>query len=247
MTTELWAVFDAVGTLVYAANGIAPVYHTVGQKHGSQLSMEAVRQRFRDAFQAADDDDRRGADALTTSEAREEARWRQIVASVLPDVRDPEACYQELWDHFGQADAWACFDDVASTLDGLAERGVRLAIASNYDRRLHALCDGLPALARIERRIVSSEVGYRKPAAGFFDAVVDVTGVPRSSILFIGDDLENDVRGALRSGLPTVYLCRDGSSQANGTAGSAADVADTVDGSSCRVIPSLLDLLEDFP
>ena len=43
-------VFDAVGTLMYAAPPVADVYARVGKSHGSTLSVEEVRARFARAF-----------------------------------------------------------------------------------------------------------------------------------------------------------------------------------------------------
>ena len=147
-----------------------------------------------------------------TSEADEEAFWREIVNGVLPDVSDPELCFRELFDHFARITAWACFDDVAPTLEGLRSRGFRLAVASNFDRRLHPLCDGLGAgqpLRLFERRVISSEVGFRKPAAEFYQAVLKVTEAGPDELLVVGDDEQNDVLGARVAGLRAIHLRRE--------------------------------------
>src|SRR5437588_472394 len=73
-------------------------YHAVGRRFGSRLSPDEVRRRFRAAFQREELRDR--AAGLQTSEAREEERWRGVVAEVLDDVTDPAACFAELFEHF---------------------------------------------------------------------------------------------------------------------------------------------------
>jgi putative hydrolase of the HAD superfamily len=56
--------------------------------------------------------------------------------------------------------------------------------------------------------VISSEVGFRKPHASFFEAVCQRLGLPAWQILCVGDDLENDVRGAMRAGLSALLLDR---------------------------------------
>ena len=205
-----WIVLDAVGTLIEPTPDVATAYHNVGAKYGSQLSRDEVQQRFRRAFKAAHrSDGLPEAAAFSTSESEEERFWRAIVSAVFEDVTDIEACFRDLFEHFAQPTSWVCFEDVATTLRLLAARGFQLAIASNFDRRLHLLCDGLAALSGIECRVVSSEVGYRKPASGFFEAVLRLTQARPEDVLMVGDDEANDVIGARQFGLRALHLRRD--------------------------------------
>ena len=49
-----WIALDAVGTLIYAEPSVAAAYVQIGQRFGSRLSAEDVRQRFAEAFRRAD-------------------------------------------------------------------------------------------------------------------------------------------------------------------------------------------------
>lgn len=205
-----WVVFDAVGTLIYASPKVATAYFEIGVRHGSQLSLKQVAERFRKAFRESENRDLApsGPNSGQTSEATEEERWRQIVADVLPDTDSPDACFEELFAHFGLPDSWACFDDVQPTLQLLRERGLDFAIASNFDARLHSVCDGLAPVARISRRIVSSVVGFRKPSRSFYDALLRTIGAGPNEVLMVGDDPENDVLGAESTGIRAVLIDR---------------------------------------
>jgi putative hydrolase of the HAD superfamily len=48
---------------------------------------------------------------------------------------------------------------------------------------------------------VSGELGYRKPHPSLFERLVRALGVSAEEVLFVGDDLETDVRGARDAGL----------------------------------------------
>ena len=205
---------DAVGTLIEAVPPVADVYFDAARRHGSRYDRPDIARRFARAWQADVAGDR------NTSEAREISRWRAIVAEVLDDVGDAETCFEELYEHFAQPAAWQCFDDVAEVVDELLTRGFSLAIASNFDARLHAICDRLEPLARIPLRLISSEIGVRKPARDFFRAVIEKTGCRPHELLMVGDDPECDIRGARRCGIEAVKLCRDGPAAVDGEIGS---------------------------
>jgi putative hydrolase of the HAD superfamily len=196
--------FDAVGTVIHPDPPAARVYAAVGQRFGSRHPPEVIAVRFLTAFAREEAHDR--AAGLRTSEAREVERWRHIVGAVLDDVTDPEACFQELFTHFSRPGAWRCAPDAAAAFAGLARRGYVLGLASNYDRRLRSVAAGMPPLLPLAHLVISSEVGWRKPAPGFFAAAVRVVGCPPGRILFVGDDRANDYDGARAAGLQALLF-----------------------------------------
>lgn len=192
-------VFDAVGTIIHPEPAAPLVYAEVGRRFGSRLAAEAIASRFRNAFRQEEEADQ--ANSLRTSEAREVERWRRIVATVLDDVTEPEACFQILFEHFSRPDAWRCEPDAAPTFQELDRRGILLGLASNYDGRLRSVVAGTPELRPLTHLVISSEVGWRKPAPEFFAAVCRKVGRPAKRILFVGDDPANDYGGARAAGL----------------------------------------------
>ncbi len=196
--------FDAVGTLLHPEPSAPVVYAAVGRRLGSGLEEAAIVTRFRTAFRRQEEADY--GNGLRTSEEREFARWRAIVREVLDDVPDTEACFQELYAHFARPDAWRCVPEAAEVLETLAARGHVLGIASNFDRRLRALVESFPSLRRVRHLLISSEIGWRKPAASFFVEMCRQAGAPAEQILYVGDDPANDYDGARGAGLQAVLL-----------------------------------------
>jgi putative hydrolase of the HAD superfamily len=211
--------FDAVGTILFPQPAAALVYAEVGRRHGSRYSEAEIDVRFREAFRQQEKlDELLG---WATSEWREEQRWRQIVGHVLDDVADA-ACFRELWDHFAQPGAWRCAGGTGPVLRELHCRGYRLGLASNFDGRLRSVVAGLPELSPIDRIVISSEVGFRKPAGCFFKAVTTAAGVVASEVLFVGDDPANDYHGARNAGMHA--LLYDPLGQAPGSLATLADL-----------------------
>ncbi|HMC66447.1 MAG TPA: HAD-IA family hydrolase [Gemmataceae bacterium] len=196
--------FDAVGTLIHPEPPAPEVYQAVGQRYGSAVALADIRRRFSAAFHEEDALDR--AVDWRTSEASEVERWRRIVGAVLDDVSDPVACFRELFEHFSRAEAWRCDRDTESVLKELAARGYRLGMASNYDERLRSVAAGLPALRPIQHLVISSEVGWRKPAGQFFGAICEAIRLPPEQVLYVGDDPANDFAGARAAGLQAVLF-----------------------------------------
>jgi putative hydrolase of the HAD superfamily len=201
--------FDAVGTLLHPDPPVPEVYARAGQRHGSRLTPADVLPRFRTAFRRQEEVDRRFG--LRTNEGREHERWQAIVAEVFDDLPDTEGCFQELWDHFARPEAWRVDATAADALGELARAGWQVGIASNFDARLRGIVRGLPALRPVGPLVISSEVGWRKPAPEFFAAVCRAAGLPPQRIFLVGDDLVNDHEGARMAGLGALLLDPEGS------------------------------------
>lgn len=213
-TESVWdgidgVVFDAVGTLIEPEPSVADVYLGAAARQGVVLGRSEVKARFGLYFRNDEVDEQRGL--LVTDEGLEFRRWRRIVGSVLAEAPDQEKAFRELWDHFARPGSWRCFADVGPTLQVLEERGMPLRIASNFDGRLRGVVEGLDELRGLRGSLViSSEVGYRKPHASFYRAACDSLGLEAARVLYVGDDLENDVAGPYRAGLKAVLVDRLG-------------------------------------
>jgi putative hydrolase of the HAD superfamily len=192
-------VFDAVGTVIHPRIRAPIVYAEVGRRFGSKRTAAEIASCFIAAFAREEAVD--FAKGLQTSETREVERWRHVVAGALDDIDDKETCFQELFQHFSRPEAWFCETDARATIETLARRGYALGMASNYDRRLRSVVAGLPALRPLQHLLISSEIGWRKPAPQFFSAVCQAFALPAANILYVGDDPSNDYEGARAAGL----------------------------------------------
>ncbi|HTU16764.1 MAG TPA: HAD-IA family hydrolase [Gemmataceae bacterium] len=196
--------FDAVGTLLHPEPPAPAVYAAVGRRFGSQRHEADIAARFRAAFRRQEEADH--ASGLRTDHSRELARWRAIVREALDDVADVETCFQELYAHFARADAWRCLPESGEVLAALAERGHVLGIASNFDHRLRGLVEDLPAMWPVRYLVISSEIGWRKPAPEFFQEMCRQAGSPPGQVLYVGDDPINDYEGAREARVQAVLL-----------------------------------------
>lgn len=194
-------VFDAVGTLIVPADDVARVYADVGRRFGICDAPEIIWERFRQAFLREEAIDEQAG--WHVDESREFQRWRSIVQGALPGSSDD--CFQSLFDHYAQPDAWQVVPGAAEVLESLQQRGLRLGMASNFDARLEAITARLPGLQAVARRLViSSRVGVRKPDPRFFAHVATCLGVAPARLGYLGDDLRNDFMGSQQAGFSSI-------------------------------------------
>jgi putative hydrolase of the HAD superfamily len=196
--------FDAVGTLIHPEPSPGAAYAQIGQRFGSRLDPAEIRQRFPRAFQQQEDEDARTG--YRTDEARELQRWQRIVTAVLDDVSDRDGCFAALYEHFARPQAWRVEAGAARVVSTLLQSGYVVGMASNFDHRLRDVIAGLPELAGVQPLVISSEIGWKKPAVGFFEALVQQMRLPAEQILIIGDDADNDLAGARAAGMPALLF-----------------------------------------
>ena len=202
LTPETRAVFfDAVGTLIQPEPPAVEVYHAVAAEHGIDISPGTVAQRFRVAFEL--EERRDAACGWAVSEEHERNRWSRIVGCVFQE-HPTDKLLAHLWIHFGRADAWRMTEGADEVLRKLGS--VTLGLGSNFDGRLHLVLDGLRGPATFLRRVISSEVGWRKPSPKFFEAIVRSAGCEPRQIVFVGDRRDNDYDAASAAGLRGVLI-----------------------------------------
>lgn len=105
------------------------------------------------------------------------------------------------------------FDDAAPALAELRRRGVTVVAASNWDCSLEqaiarAGLDGL-----LDGAVSSAVAGAAKPDPAVFEAALRLAGCEPGEALFVGDSLENDVRGAEAAGIRAVLIARHGETE----------------------------------
>jgi putative hydrolase of the HAD superfamily len=204
--------FDAVGTLIRPEPSVAAAYQAAGRKFGAPLEEAELRIRFQAALAQTERDDALHR-AHATDEAHERRRWQAIVARVFAEVSDSVPLFEQLWRHFAEAANWRLFPDAAVCLERLAalRRGGRefaSGVASNFDGRLEPILAALPELGGLQHAFISSQLGARKPSLGFFRAIEQRLHLAPEEVLLVGDDLENDYRGAQRAGWQAILLDR---------------------------------------
>ncbi|MBL67286.1 MAG: HAD family hydrolase [Verrucomicrobiales bacterium] len=192
---------DVGGTLIEPWPSVGHVYAEVAAQHGVNVDPAVLNQQFVAAWHA-------GREFDYSREA-----WAGLVDEVFAGLSSElpsQTFFAELYERFAEADTWRMFEDVRPALACLKERGMRMAVLSNWDERLRSLLDRLELTRLFEEIFVSAEMELTKPDGRLFDAVAERMGVEGSAILHVGDSRREDLKGALSAGWQGRLLCRDG-------------------------------------
>ena len=199
-------VFDVVGTLLEPAPSVSEAYKKSAEKFGVSVPVGEIAQRFSIAWERQESLDAQNKPAFITHRRREYDRWRQIVFDVFEDLPAADKIFDDLWVHFGKPSSWQPLEQGCRLLETVREFGVEVAVASNFDERLLELAKHVKPLNSIEKIFASSELGWRKPAPQFFEAVESRLQKEPESLLLIGDDLRLDIAAAKAAGWKSMRI-----------------------------------------
>ena len=146
------------------------------------------------------------------------ARWRELIlgdahgyrpyAELLAElgVEDPDDFIDR--EHAVWRPAYSVPASARALLESLRDRGLKTGLVANSwpdpGRILRSDAEALGLASLLDVLVFSDEVGVRKPAPEIFLEACARLGADPTAVLFVGDDLTNDVRGAAGVGMRTM-------------------------------------------
>lgn len=201
---------DAAGTLIGVAEPVGATYARFAGAQGLAVEAGATERRFRDAFTAAPPLAFPGASPVRLAD-HERAWWYAIVRRALgavPAGPALDATVDALFAYYAEARAWRVMPDAPAAMRALRGLGCRIAVVSNFDRRLGPLLDALGIAPLVDVVVCSTAVGSAKPQADIFRTAVTRLDGEAAATLHAGDDPVADVLGALGAGLRAALIDR---------------------------------------
>ena len=201
---ELKAVlFDVDFTLARPGPELGPEgYVRAGARHG--LTLDPTR--YEAARDAALVDLRRHPELQHDDEI-----WfrftERIVRGMGGDADSAYDCAVEITRGWERHENFELYDDVPETLVRLRAAGLRIGLVSNSARDVHEFArhHGLD----VDAGLSSFHHGRTKPHASIFRAVLDLLEAEPAEAVMVGDQVADDVEGALALGMRAVLLDRE--------------------------------------
>ncbi|BCU77561.1 HAD-IIIA family hydrolase [Luteolibacter sp. LG18] len=203
--------FDAAGTLIEPAEPVAAVYVRHFAAAGWEVSEAAVKGAFRTVFATLPPP---AYAAAADGDSAERAWWRSVVeetaraSGIEATGGEFDACFANLFAHYASGEAWTVFPEVREVLARLREEGCRLAVVSNFDRRLHGILADFGLDREFEVVVTSADAGARKPDAAIFRHALAAMVARPSDTVHIGDHGLADGEGAAAVGIEAFVLDR---------------------------------------
>ena len=214
-STQAWQrpkglLLDAMGTLITLRQSVGQGYAAVAGDHGVAVSPDAIDAAFPIVY--------RQAPALAFGplqgealEAAERQWWGARIGETFAAIGAPRpelSLQHALFDHFAQGSCWQLYPEVNAQLRQWRQNGLKLAVVSNFDRRLHGLLEELGVRSLLDAVVVSSEAGAAKPDPKPFELALEALSLRSDEAWHIGDSPE-DLAGAKAAGVPCVLVQRD--------------------------------------
>ena len=203
--------FDAGGTMIYCDPSPGEIYAHHLSRLGRPVRVEEVGPVFRDAWADMQRRTVPGQDRYNSVNGGELAWWGAFVREVLRRLGHDapwEPLLEDLYAAFSDAGVWKVYPETMGTLDTLANRGILLAVISNWDRRLPDILRSLHILETFETVTVSSIEGVEKPSSEIFRRTLGRMGISAGEAIHVGDSPLEDYTGAETAGLTSLLIDR---------------------------------------
>jgi HAD superfamily hydrolase (TIGR01549 family) len=100
------------------------------------------------------------------------------------------------------------FEEVLPLFSALKEKGYVLGIISNADKSIGEQIDRTGIKRYLDVLVTSDQVGVEKPDAKIFLAALDRTQIKAENAIYVGDQYQSDILGALNVGMKAVLMDR---------------------------------------
>jgi putative hydrolase of the HAD superfamily len=204
--------FDAVGTLIETRGCVGELYIRAAREFDLEAEPRIMQLNFERSFRRQPP----LAFPVGTPESAlielEKGWWRNLVRAIFADLGSfPrfEEFFDEIFERFRGRESWSVYDDVTPTLAELKRRGLKLGVISNFDSRLYDVLRACRLDHFFDSVHISTRVGAAKPDVAIFQAALKHYAVEARQAWHVGDNLREDVEGAMAAGVNAALLDRD--------------------------------------
>uniref|UniRef100_UPI00398EDA97 haloacid dehalogenase-like hydrolase domain-containing protein 3 isoform X1 n=1 Tax=Pristiophorus japonicus TaxID=55135 RepID=UPI00398EDA97 len=202
--------WDVKGTLLRVRHSVGELYSSEAKLHGVPVEAEALDRSFLAAFRAQDQQfPNYGLGQGLSSQQW----WVAMVKHTfrlcgVSDERVLSPLAENLYQGFCSARNWELFDDVKDTLIHCNGLGIRMAVISNFDRRLEQILVNCDLRQHFEFVLTSEDIGTAKPDHRIFIEALGRAQMEPEQATHIGDDVWTDYLPARAVGMESYLISR---------------------------------------
>ncbi|XP_075415145.1 haloacid dehalogenase-like hydrolase domain-containing protein 3 [Tenrec ecaudatus] len=195
--------WDVKDTLLRLRHPVGEEYATQARAHGLKVEAAALGQAFRQAYKAQSHSfPNYGLSRGLTSRQW----WLDVVLQTfrLAGVQDVQAVTpiaKQLYEDFSSPGTWQVLEGAKATLMACRNRGLKLAVVSNFDQRLEDILVGLGLREHFDFVLTSEAAGWPKPDPRIFHKALQLAHMEPAVAAHIGDSYRCDYQGAQAIGM----------------------------------------------
>ncbi|XP_069868084.1 haloacid dehalogenase-like hydrolase domain-containing protein 3 [Dipodomys merriami] len=200
--------WDVKDTLVRLRRPVGEEYATKARAHGLAVEPTALGRAFGQAYKAQSHNlPNYGLSQGLTSRQW----WLDVVLQTfhLAGVQDAQAVAPiatQLYEDFSSPSTWQVLEGAETTLKGCRKRGLKLAVVSNFDRRLEDILVGLGLREHFDFVLTSEATGWPKPDPRIFHEALRLAQMEPAVAAHIGDNYHCDYQGARAAGMHSFLI-----------------------------------------
>ncbi|EPY73027.1 haloacid dehalogenase-like hydrolase domain-containing protein 3 [Camelus ferus] len=195
--------WDVKDTLLRPHQPMGEEYATKARAHGLEVEAAALEQAFWQVYRAQSlSFPNYGLSHGLTSRQW----WLDVVLQTfhragVQDARAVAPIADQLYKDFSNPCTWQVLQGAEATLRECQKRGLRLAVVSNFDRRLEGILVGLGLREHFEFVLTSEAAGWPKPDPRIFREALRLAQVEPAAAAHVGDSYPLDYKGARAIGM----------------------------------------------
>ncbi|XP_069842376.1 haloacid dehalogenase-like hydrolase domain-containing protein 3 [Dendropsophus ebraccatus] len=137
--------------------------------------------------------------------------WQDVVSQTfrLSGVQDEKILHplaEALYADFQTSKNWEVLPGAREALKGCAELGLKMAVISNFDRRLEDILRNVGLDGHFDFVLTSESAGVAKPDVAIFHKALKLGDVIPQCAAHVGDDYMNDYKAARQAGMYSFLL-----------------------------------------
>ncbi|XP_075435337.1 haloacid dehalogenase-like hydrolase domain-containing protein 3 [Ascaphus truei] len=201
--------WDVKDTLLRLRLPVGQQYHAEAKNRGLQVDPASLEASFHQAYRTQC---RLFPNYGLTQGMTSHQWWLDVVTqtfylSGVQDDRSVQPLAEKLYQDFCTAHNWEVLPGAREALEGCRNIGLKMAVISNFDRRLEEILRQCNLDKHFEFVLTSESAGIAKPHLGIFHKALRLAKVSPHQAAHVGDDYVNDYKAARLAGMHS-YLIR---------------------------------------
>lgn len=195
--------WDVKDTLLRLRRPVGEEYAAKARAHGLEVEATALEQAFRQVYKAQN---HRFPTYGLSRGLTSRQWWKDVVLQTfqmagVPDAQAIATIADQLYKDFSSPCTWQVLEGAETTLRRCRKRGLRLAVISNFDRRLEDVLVGLGLREHFDFVLTSEAAGWPKPDPRIFQKALQLAHTEPAAAAHVGDSYRCDYKGARAVGM----------------------------------------------